>query len=163
MNDSAIRHLVCPRTLDPLRPVPESGADSAQNNSLVSTRGARYRMDQGVPDFIGDEASDSQTIRSFRQIWSQHSYYREHTRRFYTEWYLQRYGFLDQKGLRGFLTDKEFILDAGTGSGRDTLNFAELSSALSWLWIAMILKGQLLPSCSRSHPITASISGGRTM
>lgn len=92
--------------------------------------GAAYRLRAGIPEFVDDAAGESQTVRSFRQKWGKHNYYREHTRRFYTEWYLQRYGFVDEPGLRRFLEEKQFVLDAGTGSGRDALNFAELSRAI---------------------------------
>src|SRR3989304_4847287 len=50
-------------------------------------------------------------------------------RRFYTDWYLQRYGFFEIDALRRFLNGAAFILDAGTGAGRDAANLAENSEA----------------------------------
>jgi len=123
MIEAPLRHLVCPETLRPLR------LDNGLSGGLVSDDGTRYPIHMGVPDFVGSEAAENQTVRSFCEKWSKHRYYREHTRKFYTDWFLQRYGFLTTQGLREFLSGRSFILDAGTGSGRDALNFAELSSA----------------------------------
>lgn len=70
-----------------------------------------------------------QTLGSFNQKWARHRYYREHTRGFYTHWFLDRYGFFDIHRLQESLGSATNILDAGTGSGRDALNFLENSSA----------------------------------
>jgi len=90
----------------------------------------RYPIRQGLPSFVPEEMTDVQTVRSFAEKWDKHRYYRKHTERFYTEWFVQRYGFDDEDGLKAFLADKKRILDAGTGSGRDGTNFARLSSGL---------------------------------
>lgn len=91
--------------------------------------GEGYAIEHGIPRFVTAGADQSQTIRSFDQKWSRHRYYRSHTAEFYTQWYLARYGFLDRKGLSSFLRGKRFILDAGTGLGRDALNFMQHSEA----------------------------------
>ena len=98
---------------------------SAQRSTGQRSTGQRYRIHHGIPSFVDDEVSDQQTVRSFAEKWDKHRYYREHTRRFYTEWYLQRFGFGSDEGLRAFLADKRTILDAGTGAGRDAQNFAD--------------------------------------
>lgn len=130
MQESILRHLVCPQNQGPLHvEAVRRDGDRLIEGVLRSAEGIAYQIRCGIPEFVTDEAPQSQTVQSFRQKWGKHNYYREHTRRFYTEWYLQRYGFVDAAGLRKFLVDKTFVLDAGTGSGRDAVNFAEHSSA----------------------------------
>jgi SAM-dependent methyltransferase len=128
---TAYQHFICPKTQ---RPLGFSGV-SPDDPRLVSgtlSWGAEplYSIQAGIADSIADCTPDSQTIRSFRQKWKEHRYYRNHTHGFYTEWYLQRYGFLTVENLRRFLSAQRTILDAGTGAGRDAVNFAEHSDAL---------------------------------
>jgi ubiquinone/menaquinone biosynthesis C-methylase UbiE len=52
----------------------------------------------------------------------------ERSREFYINWYLERYRFENLEGLREFLKPKKRVLDAGTGTGRDTRLYAELCS-----------------------------------
>ena len=84
-----------------------------------------YPIHEGIPSFVSDDVRAEQTVKSFGEKWDKHRYYRDHTRRFYTEWYLARFGFGDLAGLKKELADKKFVLDAGTGAGRDASNFAE--------------------------------------
>lgn len=129
VRNSAIHELVCPDTLEPLRLVSRlATADSVEDGDLLRD-GAQYPIRDGIPSFAPHDLLDDQTIGSFAQKWAAHRYYREHTRGFYTNWYLQRYGFGNLVGLRHVIGSSAFILDAGTGSGRDALNFAEQSSA----------------------------------
>ncbi|MGB2986218.1 MAG: class I SAM-dependent methyltransferase [Phycisphaerae bacterium] len=129
MKASAIQHLVCPETLGPLRlTAVEVSGDEILEGTLVG-ESATYAIHGGIPGFVPVEVLQTQTVRSFTQKWAKHHYYREHTGKFYTDWYLQRYGFFELSKLREFLRGKAFILDAGTGAGRDAANFAEHSSA----------------------------------
>lgn len=70
-----------------------------------------------------------QTERSFSAKWLSAPRYREITGRFYIRWYLQRYGFNRLEDLRSFLKGKRFILDAGTGTGRDAQLYSKNSRA----------------------------------
>lgn len=97
--------------------------------TLVSAGKRSFPIRQGIPSFVGKDVAVDQTVLSFAQKWAKHRYYREHTRRFYTQWYLDRYGFFELDQLQGFLSGMSNILDAGTGSGRDAVNFAEHSTA----------------------------------
>ena len=45
------------------------------------------------------------------------------------QWYVERFGFGDEEGLRSFLSDKRTVLEAGTGLGGDAARFARLSDA----------------------------------
>jgi SAM-dependent methyltransferase len=130
MRKAALQHLVCPTTLGPLtlRAAGERGGEVVEGTLCAGAESA-YEIHDGVPDFFAATSTPTQTTTSFAQKWSRHSYYRKHTGRFYTDWYLQRYGFFDLARLREFLRPARFILDAGTGTGRDAANFAEHSSA----------------------------------
>ena len=44
-------------------------------------------------------------------------------------WYVERFGFGDEAGLRDFLSGKRTVLEAGTGLGGDAARFARLSNA----------------------------------
>lgn len=130
MHTAAAAHFVCPRTQRPLQLQPiERDGDNLLTADLLTGGGPKFEIRNGVADFLIDAPQPSQTVRSFEQKWSKHDYYREHTRDFYTQWYLERYGFFDAARAREFLRRARFILDAGTGSGRDAQNFAEWSSA----------------------------------
>jgi ubiquinone/menaquinone biosynthesis C-methylase UbiE len=122
--------LVSPQTLEPLHvEVTEASGDEVLQGTLTDGDRASYPIRGGIPDFVPPEVAKTQTVRSFAQKWSKHKSYRDHTGRFYTDWYLQRYGFCETKRLREFLCGMEFLLDAGTGAGRDAANFAEHSTA----------------------------------
>jgi SAM-dependent methyltransferase len=129
MGPSSLKHLVCPNTGERLgvRSALVDGEDILEGE-LVGTS-STYPIHEGIPSFVSEAVGAEQTVRSFGDKWEKHRYYREHTRRFYTEWYLTRFGFGDLDGLKEFLRDKRFILDAGTGAGRDAANFSENTSA----------------------------------
>jgi SAM-dependent methyltransferase len=92
--------------------------------------GRIFAVRKGIPSFLDDSTTADQTVGSFNQKWARHRYYREHTRDFYTRWFLDRYAFFEPDRLANSLRDARFILDAGTGSGRDAVNFALHSTAL---------------------------------
>ncbi len=129
MRKSAITNLICPDTHRSLTLcATRTDGDEIREGTLAGEGGTTYPIEGGVPQFAPSGAPSTQTIRSFSEKWAQHRYYREHTCDFYTDWYLQRYGFKSKGRLSEFLADKEVMLDAGTGSGRDAVNFAELSA-----------------------------------
>jgi SAM-dependent methyltransferase len=105
----------------------QEGDDVLEGTLSADTHSWAIR--DGIPSFVSEDVGAAQTVRSFGEKWDKHRYYREHTRRFYTQWYLARFGFGDLDGLRAFLADKKLILDAGTGAGRDASNFAANSQA----------------------------------
>jgi len=129
MKREILEHLVDPDTQKKLtvRATVEDGGDVKEGE--LSTNGKTYAVHEGIPSFVSEDVRAVQTVQSFGEKWDRHRYYREHTRRFYTEWYLARFGFETIDGLKKFLEDKRFILDAGTGAGRDASNFTDNSSA----------------------------------
>lgn len=128
----ALAHLVDPCSGTPLavQTVEMADGDVSEGELVESpaSLGRSYPVRQGIPSFLGTEAM-SQTLGSFDQKWAKHRYYREHTGRFYTKWFLDRYGLFERENLREFLKGAANILDAGTGSGRDAANFAKHSMA----------------------------------
>lgn len=130
MQQELLSTLVCPARGQGLRLFAARTVESdVLEGSLQAPGGAKYPIHEGIPSFVASLADQSQTIRSFAQKWAKHRYYRAHTGRFYTQWYLDRYGLYDAEGLRTFLQPMRNILDAGTGAGRDAANFVEHSTA----------------------------------
>jgi ubiquinone/menaquinone biosynthesis C-methylase UbiE/uncharacterized protein YbaR (Trm112 family) len=129
VKEQHLQLLVCPETLTSLRAEVTSVLDGEVLEATLKGPATRYALRGGVPTFVPHEVRDTQTVRSFEQKWAKHRYYRTHTSRFYSDWYLQRYGFLTPENLRAFLAPMKCILDAGTGAGRDALNLVEHSEA----------------------------------
>ncbi len=131
MKQSILQCLICPETYRPLRAeIVEASGDEVLEGTLTGDGKAGYALHRGIPSFVPQTTLESQTVRSFAQKWAKHKYYRTHTGRFYTDWYLQRYGFFELSKLREFLDGMNLVLDAGTGTGRDAANIAEHSSAV---------------------------------
>ena len=147
---SSLQHLVCPHTLEPLElEVGEEDGDHVVAGTLRA--GDRsYAIEQGIPRFVPGEVADDQTVRSFSQKWDKHRYYRTHTGAFYTQWYIDRYSLGDMAGFESFLSERRFVLDAGTGSGRDAANFAAHSHAtvygLDTSWDALLVASRDEPA-----------------
>jgi SAM-dependent methyltransferase/uncharacterized protein YbaR (Trm112 family) len=129
VNRFALAQLVSPGTLQPLTlEVIEERDGQILTGALVEGRKA-YPVRSGIPSFVPIEVQSDQTVRSFGDKWNLHRYYRKHTERFYTDWYLQRHGLDPTSGLAQLLDGKKRILDAGTGAGRDAANFASHASS----------------------------------
>lgn len=123
MKRSSLERLVCPDSLKPLRldAIEESNGDVVTGSLASDSR--TYPVRSGIPSFVSEDISSQQTVKSFGEKWDKHRYYRDHTKRFYTQWFIQRYDLGDVDGLRDMLANKQTILDAGTGAGRDAANF----------------------------------------
>ncbi len=132
MNRAALEQLVCPTTHAPLS-LEDARIEGDEVIAGTLAGGARrYPIEDGIPRFVADDVARDQTVRSFEQKWQRHDYYRRHTAAFYTAWYLERYGFGDEAGLRAFFAGERRVLDAGTGSGRDAEWFAALGAREVW-------------------------------
>ncbi|MEK6797664.1 MAG: class I SAM-dependent methyltransferase [Planctomycetota bacterium] len=131
MRRTLIANLRCPATGEALHlEATRLDGDEVLEGRLAADSGRSYAIRDGIASFVDATVLESQTVESFRQKWATHDYYREHTHRFYTDWYLQRYGFLDLAGLRAAMQGVRFALDAGTGAGRDAINLADSSDAV---------------------------------
>ena len=67
------------------------------------------------------------TFKMFNEKWRRLPNYAEDTKFFYKKWYLNRYGYKTEKGLKNFLKDKAVIMDAGCGMARDAKLFKKLN------------------------------------
>lgn len=67
------------------------------------------------------------TFKFFNSKWFRVPDWAEKTEKIYRKWYLDRYGYENEENFKKFLEDKDTILDAGCGLGRDSKFFAELN------------------------------------
>jgi ubiquinone/menaquinone biosynthesis C-methylase UbiE len=128
---SALEELVSPETLEPLTISVIEERDGEIWTASLGRGEMEYSVRCGIPSFVSGDVQADQTVRSFGDKWDLHRYYRKHTERFYTDWYLQRHNLDRADGLKTLLAGKKRILDAGTGAGRDAANFAAHASAES--------------------------------
>lgn len=135
VKQSAIEYLRCPVTGDALQllnPQLAGDSDDIVDGKLISAAGHEYEIVDGVPVLLTPEhfaPSQAETRASFSAKWQTATDYRQNTKHHYVQWYLDRYGFETIDGLRSFLADKRFILEAGTGTGRDAEMYATNSAA----------------------------------
>jgi SAM-dependent methyltransferase/uncharacterized protein YbaR (Trm112 family) len=117
--------LVCPH---------DTGALSLNGDGLTCAEGHRFAIRDGVPRMTPEESGPlgdhAGTFDSFSAKWSRVDS-AEVQQRFEAQyaWYVERFGFGDEDGLRAFLSDKQTVLEAGTGLGGDAARFARLSNA----------------------------------
>jgi SAM-dependent methyltransferase/uncharacterized protein YbaR (Trm112 family) len=126
MKPGLLELLVCPHDTQPL----------AANGSaeLTCADGHRFPIRDDVPRLVPDQSGalgdQTGTFDSFSAKWSRVDT-DEVRQRFDAQyaWYVQRFGFGSEDGLRDFLADKRTVLEAGTGLGGDAARFARLSEA----------------------------------
>jgi SAM-dependent methyltransferase len=127
--------IVCPHDAEPLS-ADGAAAGSAElpEAELTCARGHRFAVRDGVarltPSEAGRLGDQAGTFDTFSAKWSRVD--REEVRQRVEaqyRWYVERFGFGDEDGLREFLADKRMVLEAGTGLGGDAARFARLSDA----------------------------------
>jgi SAM-dependent methyltransferase len=135
MRPALLEHLVCPHdgrslTLEAAR----DGGEEIEEGELTCSDGHRFAIRDGVARLVPDEAGplgdQDGTFESFSAKWSRvdDEEIRQRVEAQY-RWYVERFGFEDEAGLERFLSDKQTVLEAGTGLGGDAARFARLSSA----------------------------------
>jgi SAM-dependent methyltransferase len=132
MKRRLVEDLRDPGTGQPLALVTGAEEGEVREGTLRAASGAEYPVRGGIPWFAPPEAQEPgqrETVESFSFKWSRAREYRGATLGHYTQWYLDRYGFGAEEGLRRFLEPKRRILDAGTAHGRDAAMYARLSAA----------------------------------
>lgn len=123
MKPGLLELLACPLDAQPLE------ANGAAE--LMCAAGHSFPIRDAVPRLVPDESGDqSGTFDSFSAKWSRvdGEEVRQRVEAQYA-WYVQRFGFGSEGGLRDFLTGKRTVLEAGTGLGGDAARFARLSDA----------------------------------
>jgi SAM-dependent methyltransferase len=120
--------LTCPHDQSSLRLVGATNGADVVEGSLRCERGHEWPVRESVPRMVPDENDQQNTLESFSAKWAgitpdevRQRYRQQHA------WYVERFGFGDEHGLREFLADKQLVLDAGTGTGGDAARFAELA------------------------------------
>jgi SAM-dependent methyltransferase len=125
MKSDLLDLLVCPS---------DAGALTLNGDGLTCSSGHRFAIRDDVPRMVPPESGplgdQTGTFDSFSAKWSRVDS-EEVRQRFEAQyaWYVQRFGFGDEDGLRDFLADKRTVLEAGTGLGGDAARFARLSDA----------------------------------
>jgi SAM-dependent methyltransferase len=125
MKSSLLDLLVCPSDGSALTP---------NGDGLACASGHHFAIRDDVPRMVPEESGplgdQTGTFDSFSAKWSRVDS-AEVQQRFEAQyaWYVQRFGFGDEDGLREFLADKRTVLEAGTGLGGDAARFARLSDA----------------------------------
>jgi SAM-dependent methyltransferase len=129
-----LEHVRCPQTGAPLELLgrwPLAGAE-VLSGRLRAPTGRDYPIIDGIPVLLATETfapGQAETRESFSAKWQRAPGYREASKGFYVQWYLDRYGFRTLERLRAFLEPKRHVLDAGTGHGRDAELYATNSTA----------------------------------
>jgi SAM-dependent methyltransferase len=117
--------LVCPL---------DAAALTAEGGELICANRHRFPVRDEIPRLVPQESGplgdQSGTFDSFSAKWSRvdDEEIRQRVEAQY-RWYVERFGFGDDEGLRAFLDGKETVLEAGTGLGGDAARFARLSDA----------------------------------
>jgi SAM-dependent methyltransferase len=131
MRESLLQYVVCPVCGNKLNLVnPSSEGDEIISASLACSRGHSFPVSDGVPRLLSRDGlteAQKETQDSFSQKWQMiPGYgYEAKSKEFHLNWYLQRYGWENLENLAEFLRARQFILDAGTGLGRDVKLYAE--------------------------------------
>jgi SAM-dependent methyltransferase/uncharacterized protein YbaR (Trm112 family) len=126
--------IACPYDAERLTANAPSRDGQPQEGELACRRGHRFPIRDGVPRLvpheIGPLGDQTGTFDSFSAKWARVDE-QELRQRFDAqyEWYVERFGFGDEDGLRSFLADRHTVLEAGTGLGGDADRFARLSDA----------------------------------
>jgi SAM-dependent methyltransferase/uncharacterized protein YbaR (Trm112 family) len=120
--------LTCPHDQSPLRLARAAGGPDVLEGSLRCGRGHEWSVHDSVPRMAPNGNDQRGTLESFSAKWA--GIASEEVRQRYRQqhaWYVERFGFGDENGLRDFLAEKHLVLDAGTGTGGDAARFAELA------------------------------------
>jgi len=131
MKKSLLKYIICPicnarfKLVDPVQEDRE-----ITSALLICTKGHSFPVTGGVPRLLAQDRlaeAQKETADSFSEKWRRipDFGYEGATKEFYLDWYLQRYGWENLGNLAEFLSTRQFILDAGTGLGRDVKLYAD--------------------------------------
>ena len=126
--------LVCPHDARELALDGGVANGDVPDGTLVCVGGHRFPIRDGVPRLVpaeqGPVGDQTGTFDSFSAKWDRVDTDEVRQRvAAQHRWYVERFGFGDENGLREFLAGKHMVLEAGTGLGGDAARFARLSDA----------------------------------
>jgi len=131
MKESLLKYIICPICNASFKLV-DSIQDGGEitSASLVCPKGHSFPITGSVPRLLARDKlteAQKQTQDSFSEKWHRipNIGYEGKTKEFYLDWYVQRYGWGNLGNLAEFLSTRQFILDAGTGLGRDVKLYAD--------------------------------------
>ena len=131
MKKNLLKYLICPSCKSgfKIKSSQEKNGEIISGN-LICANWHRFQISLGIPRLLDKKritALQKKTQDTFSIKWQKIPAFgfEDKTRNFHLKWYLQRYGWKKLKNLTNFLSTRKFILDAGTGLGRDTKLYAE--------------------------------------
>ncbi|NIO21589.1 MAG: methyltransferase domain-containing protein [Candidatus Aenigmarchaeota archaeon] len=127
MNPKILKYLVCPTCREPLKLKSEKMLKLKIKESTLVCRGShKFKIKKFVPRLLRGRINSlqKQTGESFAKKWGRQPWWglKGGTKSFFRKWFLERYGWNDEKTFKKFISSKEMILDAGTGLGREVVN-----------------------------------------
>lgn len=120
MHRSLLANLVDPISRSPLQMDEKRGDERHVIDGLLRGPDRRsYVVSNGIPRFVlTDDQGQRQTQASFGFKWSRRDTYDSPAMQGVTrDWLVQRYGFKNVEGMRGYFGSRRRVLDAGCGSG----------------------------------------------
>ena len=139
MKKDLLNYIVCPKCKSEFKlEIYREENSEIIEGILICKSNHSFPISKGVPRLLDErnfEISKKQVQDSFSKKWAPEtgaglSGAAMIDKEFYNDWYLEKYGFKNLDGLKNFLKDKKFVIDAGTGPGRDALLFSEISDGI---------------------------------
>ena len=133
MKESLLEYIVCPSCGTEFKLIaPVLEGKEITTASFVCPNDHSFPVTGGVPRLLSQDKlteAQKQTQDSFGEKWRRipDAGFAGRPKELRLNWYLQRYGWETLKNLADFLQTRQFILDAGTGLGRDCKLYAENS------------------------------------
>jgi len=131
MKKILLDYVVCPECKNAfdLRNEKYENSEIIQGN-LICSNNHIFKISNFIPRLLPKkniENSKIKTQKSFSAKWKRIPNCDEYLSMFQKQWYLERYGFQDENTLSQHLKNKKYIVDAGTGLGRNAYWHAKLS------------------------------------
>jgi len=125
-----LEFIACPCCAADFRLSVSRAGEEIESATLACANGHSFTVSEGIPRLVVAELlpeSQRSTQESFSEKWERIPDwgYDKKTKNFQLQWYLQRYGWGSLQNLTDFLATQQFILDAGTGLGRDAKLYSE--------------------------------------
>ena len=128
MKENLIQYLICPKcSKDFSVKIIKMKSTEIIEGILICKKRHRFPIKKGIPRLVVDKENVFvQTEESFSSKWR--NYYKTYHSKKWIEsqkkWFLERFGWKNDKKLREFLKTRSMILDAGTGVGNSAKLFS---------------------------------------